>query len=327
MLLCVCMLLLVASDLGFCNNDTSLDDQWEQWKIKHGKQYYEEEYRRTIWEENKLKIEAHNKEAEQGKHSYRLGMNSLGDMTSKEMAEKMTSLGKHPSNHAESNGGKGQTTRFYYKKLGPPQCMKDFRDMATEEKVDNMSCPLKPPKSIDYRKRSMMTRVKDQEICGSCWAFSAAGALEGQLAKKTGQPLDLSTYPYTGKKQRCHHKRSANAAQSKVFKKVPQEDEYALAKALHEVGPVSVAIHASNLEFMLYKNGVYFNPECDKDNVDHAMLLVGYGETAEGQKYWIVENSFGESWGEEGYLRIARDCGNHCGIASDASYPLMREEI
>ncbi|XP_062279172.1 cathepsin K-like [Scomber scombrus] len=326
MLLCTSALLLVVSDLGFCQDEASLDDQWEQWKIKHGRHYNEEEYRRAIWEENKLKIEAHNQEAEQGKHSYRMGMNFFGDMTSKEMAEKMTYHGEHPSN-----------VRF-----------------DTEEKVDNGTFL---PKSIDYRKRGMVTRVKNQGNCESCWAFSAAGALEGQLAKKTGQLLDLSVqnlidcvtesdgcdgglmtdafeyvqdnglnseevYPYAGKKQRCRYNRSAIAAQCKGFNRTQKWNESALAKALYEVGPVSVAINSS-FKFMYYDSGVFYNPECDKDYVDHAMLLVGYGETAEGLKYWIVKNSYGESWGEEGYFRIVRDHGNHCGIASDASYPLM----
>ncbi|CAK6975004.1 procathepsin L-like [Scomber scombrus] len=261
------------------------------------------------------------------------------------MSEKMTCLGM-PLHYVKSSGS-------CYETAEAPQCMKDFKDMDTKEQV-NMTCL---PNFIDYRKRGMVTRVKNQGNCYSCWAFSAAGALEGQLAKKTGQLLDLSVqnlidcvtesdgcdggfitdafeyvqdnglnseevYPYIGK-QWCRHNTSAIAAQCKGFNKVPEEDEYALAKTLYEVGPVSVAIHGSLDEFMLYKNGVFYNPECDKDYVDHAMLLVGYGETAKGLKYWIVKNSYGESWGEEGYLRIVRDRGNHCGIASEASYPLM----
>ncbi|CAK6984854.1 cathepsin K-like, partial [Scomber scombrus] len=195
----------------------------------------------------------------------------------------------------------------------------------TEETVDNVNFPLKLPKSIDYRKRGMVTRVKDQGNCGSCWAFSAAGALEGQLAKKTGQLLDLSVqnlidcvtksrgciaglmtdafeyvkdngglnseeaYPYTEKREQCRYTRSAIAAQCKGFNKVSKWNESALAKALYEEGPVSVAINSSS-KFRFYKSGVFYNPECDKNKVGHAMLLVGYGETAEGLKYWIVKN-------------------------------------
>ncbi|XP_042279527.1 procathepsin L-like [Thunnus maccoyii] len=385
MLLCVCMLLLVVSDLGFCLDEASLDNQWKQWKIKYGKEYNiriysrrqtgarrscsrlqqlseDEEYRRAIWEKNMLMIEAHNQEAEQGKHTYRLGMNLFGDMTSKEMAEKMT-YHRVPSNYAKSSYCKGQTTGFFYKTGVPnpevPQCKKDFKGMTLEEKVYNMTCPLKLPKFIDYREKGMVTQVKDQGSSGSCWAFSAVGALEGQLAKKTGKLLDLSPqnlvdcvtkcngcrggqmidafkyvqdnggmnsdkdYPYIGEKQPCSYNASAITAQCKGFKKVPEGDECALAKALYEVGPLSVAIDSSQKEFMFYESGVYYDPECDKDNINHAVLLVGYGETREGLKYWIVKNSFGESWGKEGYIQITRDHNNHCGIASDVSYPLV----
>ncbi|XP_044216216.1 cathepsin K-like [Thunnus albacares] len=380
------MLLLVASDLGFCLDEASLDNQWKQWKIKYGKEYNvriysrrqtgakrscsrlqqlseDEEYRRAIWEKNMLMIEAHNQEAEQGKHTYRLGMNLFGDMTLEEMAVKMTCL-RVTSNHRQNPViAKVKPLGFFYK-TGVPnsealQCMKDFRDMTLEENVYNLTFPLKLPKFIDYRKKGMVTQVKNQGSCGSCWAFSAVGALEGQLAKKTGKLLDLSPqnlvdcvterggckggnmsnafkyvrdnggmnsekdYPYIEENQPCSYNASAIAAQCKGFEKVPEGDECALAEALYEVGPLSVAIASSQKEFMFYKSGVYYDPKCDKDNINHAVLLVGYGETRKGLKYWIVKNSFGESWGKEGYIQIARNRDNHCGIASDASYPLM----
>ncbi|KAK2845069.1 hypothetical protein Q5P01_011728 [Channa striata] len=301
MLLCVCVMLLVASDLSFGLHKASINDQWEQWKITHGKKYQSQDH----WEKNMHIIHMHNQEAEQGKHSYKLQMNHLGD---------------------------------------------------TEIK-NNITCSL--PKSIDYREKGLVTRVKDQGHCGSCWAFSAAGALEGQLANKTGRLLDLSPqnlldcvpgnntclgghmtdafmyvqqhggisseedYPYTGQMQKCSYKPSARAAQCRGYELIPEGDECALAKALNEVGPLSVSISTGNTKFLFYKSGIYYNPKCDENELNHAMLLVGYGETAEGEKYWTLKNSHGESWGEKGYMRMARTHENHCGIASDASYPLM----
>uniref|UniRef100_A0A3B4US20 Cathepsin L1-like n=1 Tax=Seriola dumerili TaxID=41447 RepID=A0A3B4US20_SERDU len=309
MLLCACVILLVASDLGFCLDEADLDAQWEQWKNIYEFEYDDddvEEYWKENWKENMRTIEVHNQEAEQGKHSYKLGMNHLGD-------------------------------KVYY---------------------NNWSLAALP-KSIDYREKGMVTPVKDQGSCESCWAFSAAGALEGQLAKKTGQLLNLSPqnlldcdnqshgckggymttafeyvaengginseedYPYMGEVNRCRYKPSATAAQVKDYKEIAEGDECALAQALYHVGPLSVAIDTNHAKFQLYKSGVYYNPENKKDLLNHAMLLVGYGETAEGLKYWILKNSYGTDWGEEGYIRIARDRGNHCGIASSASYPVL----
>uniref|UniRef100_A0A7N6A0F4 Cathepsin K n=1 Tax=Anabas testudineus TaxID=64144 RepID=A0A7N6A0F4_ANATE len=323
MLLCVCVMLLVAAELSFCLDEVSLDAKWKEWKISYGKKYedVEEVYWRTIWEQNMRIIEIHNQEAEQGKHSYKLGMNHRGDMGTPDTEARRLS---------------------YFRGL-----------LEKNNKSDSL------PKSVDYREDGIVTGVRSQGNCGSCWAFSAAGALEGQLARKTGQLLELSPqnlvdcvldkgcdggymglaykyvtdngglnseedYPYVGK-QKCRFKPSAVAAQCKGFKMIPKGDEDALAEALNDVGPLSVVLNVGDKTHCLLVScaGIYYNPECDENQQSHAMLLVGYGETAKGEKYWIVKNSWGEHWGEKGYIRIARDCDNHCGIASQASYPLM----
>ncbi|XP_071325532.1 cathepsin K-like [Trachinotus anak] len=333
MLLHALVIHLVVSDLGFRLNEVLLDIQWEQWKIRHEQEYDdddEEHYREDIWKRNMHLIEVHNREAEQGKHSYTLGMNHLGDRTKEELCH-----------------SRGETTEYLWKE-------------ATQDMVYNTNCSLEDlPESIDYREKGMVTSVKDQGSCGSCWAFSAVGALEGQLARTTGQLLDLSPqnlvdcdqeskgcgggdmtrafeyvqengginsekdYPYVGWDQHCYYQPSAIAAQVKGFETIPEGDECALAQALYDVGPLSVTMDTNSEKFWLYKSGVYYNPENKKNHLDHAMLLVGYGETAEGEKYWIVKNSYGANWGDNGYIRIARDRDNHCGIASEASYPIM----
>nr|XP_057908767.1 cathepsin K [Doryrhamphus excisus]XP_057908768.1 cathepsin K [Doryrhamphus excisus]XP_057908769.1 cathepsin K [Doryrhamphus excisus] len=330
MWLCVYPFLLVVSALAHMDQVT-LDAHWEQWKMTHGREYNgldEEGIRRAIWEKNMLMIEAHNQEAALGIHTYELAMNHLGDMTSEEVVDKMMGL-QVPMN----------------------------RDRGFTMEVDKQDYRL--PKSLDYRKKGMVTPVKDQGSCGSCWAFSSAGALEGQLAKTTGQLRNLSpqnlvdcvtensgcgggymtnafkyvqdnggidsdeSYPYVGQQQMCRYNSSGTAAECQGFKEVPVGDEHALAVALFKAGPVSVGIDAAQGTFQFYQRGVYYDPNCNKDDVNHAVLAVGYGVTPRGKKYWIVKNSWSEQWGNKGYILMARNRGNLCGIANLASFPIV----
>lgn len=91
------------------------------------------------------------------------------------------------------------------------------------------------------------------------------------------------------------------------------------------LGPVSAAIDASHESFQFYSKGVYFEPKCGKkiSELNHAILVVGYGVEPDGQKYWLVKNSYGPDWGINGYIKMAKNKDNHCGIATYASYPLV----
>ena len=217
------------------------------------------------------------------------------------------------------------------------------------------------PVSIDWRKKNAVTSVKDQGQCGSCWTFSSTGASEGAWAIATGDLIDLSeeqlvecatgvqygshgcsggqmegafkyliqngqcalsSYPYTsgnGKSGSC--KSCTEIAHFSSCSDVKPNDQISLKGAVAKQ-PVAVAIEADTRYFQSYAGGILDSASCGT-NLDHGVLIVGYGEE-NGEKYWILKNSWGTSWGEQGYFRILRtDSTNDpgiCGVAMDPSF-------
>ncbi|XP_031558765.1 cathepsin L1-like [Actinia tenebrosa] len=302
------------------------DLQWKAWKSFHAKSYTtvsEEAQRRAIWRNNLEIIKAHNA----GKHSYTLAMNHFGDLTATEF--KYLFLG-----YRANNSTKGST-------FLPPS---------------NVVLP----STVDWRTKGYVTPVKNQKQCGSCWAFSTTGSLEGQHFKKTGKLVSLSeqnlvdcstsygnhgcqgglmdnafryikanggidtekSYPYEARNDRCRFKSSDVGATDTGYTDIDHGNEEALQQAVATVGPISVAIDAGHSSFQLYHQGVYDEPNCSSSQLDHGVLAVGYG-THQGKDYWLVKNSWGAGWGLEGYIMMSRNKNNQCGIATQASYPLV----
>jgi len=204
------------------------------------------------------------------------------------------------------------------------------------------------------------TGVKDQGQCGSCWAFSTTGAIEGAYEIATGalnsvseeQLVDCiptsytcygcgggwpdkamdwvhdnggiaseSAYPYTaGGGVSGTCHSSTSVSHISNYTWVNYGDESSLQTQSY-IGPVSVCIDASSWTFQMYTSGVYNQPGCSTTNLDHAVLVVGYDTTSSGQAYWIVKNSWGTGWGQAGYIWMSRNKNNQCGIASHAVRP------
>jgi len=300
-----------------------------QFMNKYNKKYNKEDlvYRFKVFKANMDFIDQHNTQ----NLSYTLGMNKFGDMPFHEFHAKYTGL-----NHVK---------RDYIRSRNQPE-------------APLLGAHESDPTSIDWRTKNAVTPVKDQGQCGSCWAFSATGSMEGAWAiKKTAlvslseqQLVDCSTsqgnegcngglmdyafeyviankgittetaYPYKAVDGRCN-KAVKSAVTISSYKDIKANDDASMQAAV-VLGPVSVAIEADQPAFQFYKSGVFADTSCGT-SLDHGVLAVGYN-TLSNVKYWIVKNSWGSDWGNKGYIWMARKSGaGECGINMESSYPVV----
>ncbi|XP_044496468.1 zingipain-2-like [Mangifera indica] len=307
----VAMLMTLACQVmssGFQEAEIAL--KHEEWMVRHGRTYRdqtEKEMRFEVFKQNLGLIEKFNKE---GNRSYKLGINRFSDLTQQEFVALHTG----------------------------------YENVSLEE----------IPRSLDWRRRGAVTPVKNQGNCGSCWAFSAAAALEGLVKLKYGYLVSLSeeqlkdcipygdglcsgnwpskafeyitknggissfnNYPYYPRQRYCTWAPSVPGTQIRGYEIVPP-NEMSMLKAV-AMQPLSITLSAGSPAFRFYSSGI-LDEDCYIEEIDHAVTLVGYGTSEDGIDYWLVKNSWGEAWGERGYVRIKRNSADPrgtCGVTAE----------
>lgn len=179
-----------------------------------------------------------------------------------------------------------------------------------------------------FRKTKKLVSLSEQNLVDCSERYGNHGCEGGLMNNafkyvKANHGIDTEkSYPYEAEDDRCRYNPKNSGATDTGYKNIHTGDEKALQSAVATAGPISVGIDASQLSFQFYSDGIYYEPECDSVNLDHGVLAVGY-DSDKGKDYWIVKNSWGKGWGQEGYIYMARNRENNCGIATMASYPLM----
>lgn len=296
-------------------------NNWEEWKEQYRPPYenkLEEIDRHSIWLKNKDNIIVHNKKRE----SYTMGLNQFSDLTLEEFKKRFN------YKHTTSNNN-----IYFPKKIAPVA-------------------------AIDWRMKGAVTAIKDQGNCGSCYSFSAISALESMWQIYNGTLYSLSeqqlvdcseregnegcnggraqqafeytqqcgsctedSYYYIGFQSKCFAKDCKSVIKIMGYSNIIGDDVESIMETVLNEHPISVVVNGANDIWKNYKSGVISDLSCFDGVLNHAVSIVGYNRSTD-PPYWIVRNSWGQSWGENGYIRILMG-DDICGIAEDASFPII----
>jgi len=312
------------------DHDSLLKAEFEKFIQKYNKVYANQKEYDTRFETFKETVDFINTHNADSTKTHKVAINHFADMTHEEFKQTIIPKVKRPSDDGAT---------FTHQMSG-----KDV------------------PAAIDWRQKGAVTAVKDQGVCGSCYAFGSVGSIEGAFAIKNGKLISLSeqqivdcawndalevqgcnggfasvvmqwiinngglateaSYPYLMQDGFCRANDLSSGIQLKAYVNVTG-GEAGLLDAV-AIGPVAVAIDASVPSFRYYTSGVYYEPACGNtlDDLDHEVLAVGYGNY-NGQDFWLVKNSWSTHWGDEGFVMMARNKDNNCGIATQPNYPIV----
>ena len=286
--------------------------QFQRFLNKYNKKYNTvEEYllRYDVFKKNLNKFR-------QNKASYKMGINQFTDLTPTEFRKRYLNLDMKLLN------------KINYKKVS----------------VNSNGAP----DSWNWIDQGVLGPIKDQGYCGSCWAFSTMGNIEALNTMKTKEYVALSEqqlvdcdtevdmgcdgglmeyafqylidngcmsqedYPYVGYDDTCKYDKDKVVVRIKDWKMLETQDEGEIKEFLYDNGPLAIAINAD--PFQYYTEGIIDEDEwsCDPEGLNHGVVLVGYG-SENGVDFWIIRNSWGDYWGEQGYCRVARGKGT-CGV-------------
>jgi len=322
----ILLITLTILAVGFVSS-LSVEESFKSWTTLNRKSYHskqEYEYRLSVYKFNLDYVENHNRQ----NLGFTLAMNQFADLTSKEFGKLYLSTVINSTNKPKTN------------------------EIYTHNPLDEMA------NDVDWRTKRAVTGIKNQGQCGSCWAFATTCAIEGAWAIKYGKLVSLSeqnlvdcsssfgnqgcnggemdyaylyviankgidteySYPYTAQDGTCVFNKATIGALISNYKDI-DADEKSLQSAVFNIGPIACAVDAAHTSFQMYSSGIYYEPSCSSTQLDHGVNVVGYG-SENGKDYYIVKNMWGTSWGMQGYIWMARNKFDNCGIATDASYPL-----
>ncbi|XP_052780813.1 procathepsin L-like [Mya arenaria] len=283
---------------------------WEAWKSHQGKVYASadvEQRHRKWWEENRGLVREHNSRTDV---TFTLELNDRADMEPRPRPKEM----QINDIHIGSERLQFAPDSWDWRNKGAVSPVKNQGQLGDPQSIGAGECM----ESFHFIQTGQLLELSTAEVHDCCTQGGLAVPDIFTCIHNIGGLCSQSGYPMS--QGSCKNSSCSAAAQVTGGQRVKSGDEDAMKTAVYG-RPVLALVDASHASFQLYRSGIYSEPACSPTRVDHALQVVGYGSDG-GKDYWICKNSWGKSWGMDGYIWIARNKGNMCGIASFVSFPV-----